>query len=574
VNLPVPVDAFGGAIGHALGTLGSAVEGASDKLWARAVDLQNLQNETNAKNADAEYMQQSGLLHAAFINKEGVNAGPDALAAHIKELQDLRKNIRDGLASPMAQKMYDASSLSFMGRNIFNAAGHSGQQMKVAANAADNSRIDELSDSAGANPTDDEMFQRNTYAIHDTVAQMGHRMGWSDEQIDEASKQQISAAVAKRAAGLARTGRLDEAQHLVDNASKQGVLLPKDEDHVGAIVQTQRRAVGSANIATEVYNGGLDDSGNQTKSLKALQDEARAKATAQYPNDPIYAQHAVAAMDSQWYVNKRAEVDQRNGNRETVNGAIMGGAQNLQQVLADPKTAAAYYALPKAEQLAVPGRINNYNRQRDEFANQRALTTVLGMRTSDPVAFLDLDPTDPKVGLNQQQMRTVMGWQASDRKQSQADPRVHRAISILQPDMNAAGIAKKGGADTPETQGYYQFVGALQDQLDAYHHANPNKTPPPEEVRKMGAQLMQFIITGKTWYGGDYKEPVYNQEVPEKEAAAIKNDPYWDAHGITPNDGMIKRIYVAQQFKKLYGGTAKSTNPDATQFPPNAPVSQ
>jgi len=39
-------------------------------------------------------------------------------------------------SNPMAQKMFDGSSLSFMGRTIFNAAGHAAQQTKVAANNA------------------------------------------------------------------------------------------------------------------------------------------------------------------------------------------------------------------------------------------------------------------------------------------------------------------------------------------------------------------------------------------------------------------------------------------------------
>src|SRR6266446_3115149 len=90
VNLPVPVDAFGGAVGHALEGLGGQVEQASDRIWQRAVEMQGLQNETEAKEADAKYMMQSGIMHADFINKEGLNAGPAALQKHIQELQNLR----------------------------------------------------------------------------------------------------------------------------------------------------------------------------------------------------------------------------------------------------------------------------------------------------------------------------------------------------------------------------------------------------------------------------------------------------------------------------------------------------
>ncbi len=39
-SVNVPVDAFGGAVGHALSGLGSAVETASDRIWERAVQIQ------------------------------------------------------------------------------------------------------------------------------------------------------------------------------------------------------------------------------------------------------------------------------------------------------------------------------------------------------------------------------------------------------------------------------------------------------------------------------------------------------------------------------------------------------
>src|ERR1700757_59367 len=168
INLPVPVDAFGGAVAHALEGFGGQIERSSDQIWQRAMDLQNLNNETSAKEADAKYMIESGKLHADFINKEGLNAGPEALAAHIQQLQDMRTSIRQGL-NPMAARMYDASSLSFMGRNIFNAAGHSGQQMKVSANNAADARIERASDTIGDNPTDPVTYQRMKRTIESEI---------------------------------------------------------------------------------------------------------------------------------------------------------------------------------------------------------------------------------------------------------------------------------------------------------------------------------------------------------------------------------------------------------------------
>jgi len=52
-------------------------------------------------------------------------------------------------------------------------------------------------------------------------------------------------------------------------------------------------------------------------------------------------------------------------------------------------------------------------------------------------------------------------------------------------DLRAAGIDR-----TSDKDGYYQFVGGLQDQLDQFQKDN-KKVPKAEEVRKIGAQLMQ-----------------------------------------------------------------------------------
>src|SRR6266436_4354778 len=207
VNLPVPVDAFGGAIGHALEGLGGQVEQASDRIWQRAMEMQGLKNETEAKEADAQYMMKSGIMHADFVNKEGLNAGPEALQKHIQELQDLRVSIRGGLSNPAAQRMYDGSSLGFMGRNIFNAAGHSGQQMKVAANGASDARIALAKTSIGDNPDDDINVARMQRVIESEVDAKGSssRGGWSSEQIEATKQSEVSEAIAHRILGIGNT---------------------------------------------------------------------------------------------------------------------------------------------------------------------------------------------------------------------------------------------------------------------------------------------------------------------------------------------------------------------------------
>src|SRR6266478_1807751 len=203
-SLAVPIDAFGGAIGHALSGLGQAVETASDRIWTRAMEIQNLNNETEAKTADADYMMKAGMEHANFSSLTGTQAR-DAFPGYMKKLQDMRTEAREGLSNPMAQKMFDASSLSVMGRTIFNGAGHAAQQAKVAANGASQARIDQMSDGIGSVPTDELTYQRYTRGITAETRSMGQQNGWEPDQTEETVKQNVSGAVAKRIAGLAKT---------------------------------------------------------------------------------------------------------------------------------------------------------------------------------------------------------------------------------------------------------------------------------------------------------------------------------------------------------------------------------
>src|SRR5229473_766113 len=252
-SLAVPTDAFGGAVGKALEGLGSAVETGSDRIWQRAVELQNLNNETEAKSADADYMMKAGMEHANFSSLEG-NAAKAAFPGYMQKLKDLRQEARDGLSNPMAQKMFDASSLSVMGRTIFNGAGHAAQQTKVAASNASQARVDQMSDGIGANPTDELTYQRYTRGIAAETKSQGEMHGWSPEQTDETTKQNISTAVAKRVVGLAKTDAIG-AQAMFDRASKSGDLLPAMADRVQATVQTQFRQQGSRIISDRVLAG-------------------------------------------------------------------------------------------------------------------------------------------------------------------------------------------------------------------------------------------------------------------------------------------------------------------------------
>lgn len=584
LNLSVPVDAFGGAVGHALSDIGSDIVHGSDQIWQRAIDLQNLNNETAAKDADAKYMIQSGKLHADFLNKEGENAGPEALAAHIQQLQDLRTQIRQGL-NPMAARMYDASSLSFMGRNIFNAAGHSGQQVKVAANNASQARVQIAQNQMGDNPTDEVGVQRASRVIQSEVASQGAQNGWSPDQIKATTQTQLSTGIAHQILGIAKTNAIG-AQKALDTARKNNLITNQDADRVQASVQTQFRDQGSRLIADKVLaDRRAGEDGEDEKTEDDYVQEGLAEAEKYNSDDPLFSDFVRDRIITQYKKQKMIERDTADQNVTTIGKALMQSNQeglaptSIEELKAiDPEVSKAWDALsaqPKVQQQILNQLQRNAsgaNRQPITPENLQAFHMWKGIAISGDddarAGFMSHNfAAEPKMAVSQK--NALMNLQDSMRKQSASDPRVARALNILRPDMVAAGIDPRGG--DVNRQSYYQYTGALADALEQFQTDHPGKMPSIDEVKTIGAQLMQEHATGRRgWLMFDKETaPFYQLPVPEGDYDRIKADPAWTKRGITPTDSMIQRVYHAEKFRQFYGG-AKPSTPEG-QFPPNAP---
>lgn len=566
-HINVSSDAFGGAVGHALSGLGNAVEGAGDKIFQRAMEMQNLQNETEAKTADAQYMMEAGKLHADFSALEGTQA-KEAYPKYMEDLQSKRTEIRNGLSNQMAMKMYDGSSLSTMGRSIFNGAGHAAQQMKVASNNASTARVDQMINGIGATPNDEVTYDRHVAAIRSEVQSQGERNGWMPDQIKATAEAKISEATATRIAAMSKTDVFG-AQRMLDTAVKAGTLRENDALKVQGTVQTQFRQVGSRMISDEVIKSRRE--GEDTRSEEELIAEGVAKAQKYAKDDPLFPDFVRDRIIADFRRQKSVERDGEQIARQTIESALVTGnkegilPKSMDELkMIDPKVEAAWDHLkPDVQRRYQKVFADNASGEHVAWTDDslRKYREIKGQAHDDPVEFLARDVVSEKMPSSAK--RELINLQQRLQKQSESDPRVTRAMAILTPDLNAAGINKT------DKEGYYQYIGALQDQLDQFQKDH-KKTPNIKEVQEIGRQLMQEQKTGRRGWlvFTDESSPTYKLPVPEEESARLKADPYWARKGITPNDDMIARIYRAQKFKELYGGSAK---PAQAAFPPNSP---
>lgn len=555
MNPRIPEAAFGGGVAQALSGFGKTVEGAGDEIFNRAIALQNLQNETDAKNADADYMIKAGKLHADYGALQGKDR-VDAYPKLVSDLQQARQDTRNTLGTAMAQKMYDSSALQTMGRTIFNAAGAAATAQKEYTINTAAAKLDLDAKSVSDDPKSPQLFSQKLQATRDNVATLAGAKGLGPEEEADLTLKATSKLWAQRLIGLSREAPFEAAKQLDENKTN---LTQEDYLRVDNTVRSAGRAVGAANIGQEVWAAGKGDDDHPPKPLTVMETEAREKARALNPEDPILEQHAVAAVrgifNQETYAKRQEDV----ANTQTVQSAIIqGGATTVQQLRADPQVAAAIDASPKSFQLSLPGRLNTYNAAKDKVANEDHYRTLMGQSNNDVEGFLSADPFSDK-SLNQSQMKSVAARQAALKKDANQDPRVDRAMGWMRgamgAQMQALGIYTR--TTNPDNKGDYDHLtGTVQSALDIWQE-NHGKPPTYKEFQEQIAPqvIQQRAEPGMIW--GTNKKPFYNQETDPEFAAKVKADVIAKG-GVEPTDEELNRAFVRAQLLKLYPGKASA----------------
>lgn len=247
-------DMFGGAVGSALSQFGSTAEHAGDEVFARANAMQQMVEETKARQAQVQFDQQSAQSQADFTAKEGLNAGPEALAAHSAQLAQMRSDLSNSLSSPYAKQHFDSESMPFLGRLIFSSAGHSGQQMKVAYDGTLQSQIASSRDNALQNANDDLAFKGSLQTTTDAATNFASSHGYSPEQTQQYVTQQTSALTASRIMGAIKGDPL-RANKLFADAQKAGALRGEDAIKLQPMIDAMNQTRSSRVIADSTMDG-------------------------------------------------------------------------------------------------------------------------------------------------------------------------------------------------------------------------------------------------------------------------------------------------------------------------------
>lgn len=565
VRVSADAAAFGGVVGQGLAHLGEGIGHASNEIWNRAVALQQLRNESEAKEADALYMMQSGKLHAEFSSLQG-KAAVAAFPKYQQDLQEKRLEIRRSLSTEQSQKMYDSSALAFMGRNIFNGAGHAAQQNKVYAAGASQSRLDQIKDYTLHNPDDEDAYERAKIQIRNEVhTTQAPIKGWGSEQIDEAIKKDISSLTALRIQGTARIAPF-QAKEMLE--TYRDSLRFDDLERAEKLVQSQMRTTG-ARMLSDAENtppkGGWKD--GKEPPLQDRIDRAVAKADQIAPDDKMFSDFVRDRVIADFNRGKAVKRDFELANRNTVEGALMGGVggkipttvEELRTL--DPKVDKAWTDLDEIHQRSYMKALAA-NAKGDTAWGPESLKryqALKGMSNADPAEFMGVDVVSEKMP-NRARLELI-NLQQKLKNQVEGDPRITRALQQLRPMLGAAKISV-----SEDKEKYYQFTGGLQDALDQFQHEH-KKQPSSKELQEIGARLLQEQIDPEKWSFGilTRKTPLIQMQPSNEFIEAAKADPRWAGSGIEPTTEMIQREYTRRRYQELYGG--KATKSEAPGVP-------
>jgi hypothetical protein len=301
-QLNVPGGAFGLGRAQATEQLGGAFQQAGGEIYARAVAMQELNQQAEANEAVAanERAQMSSFIDFK-TNKMGKDA-VDGLPGFMDGADATRQQIRGTLKSPYAQRLYDNESRNATNRIIFSAGIHASEQGKQYTIGASDARMGAANNSALSNPDDQAGFKAGLATIEQEAQQRGQIMGWSKEQTDNFIQQKKSDLAYSQVQGMAKSAPFT-AKARLDQYVKDGLITGADAGKIADYVQRQQYTVGARKLSSDVMAGANSEFGTGIVSPERARDAVSAmESSGNYdpphktitnPNSQYYGQHAL-----------------------------------------------------------------------------------------------------------------------------------------------------------------------------------------------------------------------------------------------------------------------------------------
>ena len=531
-------DAFGANIAQAGEGLGATVSAAGNELWTRAVALQELQNETDAKNANVDFISKAGQLHAQYNALQG-DARVKAFPEYQKNLNELYQTTRGNLSNPSARRMFDGAAISTLNRSIFNGAGAAASAQREAASGAINAEEGLIKNNVYSDPNDEGSFREAIQKIKDnapTKAALSNA-GASPEVVAKIQQDGINDLAYHRIIGMARN-QPNTAYKLLDQYEKEGLIVGQHDIAARQKVESIISTTGMNIVANQVLQKHLQADGTYNASAQDMQDEAVKIAKDAYPDIAGIDAHAQSALDRNYNQHSWGLMQDKRARDQQTSDYIVKGVRSVDMLPPD-----LVKNMTPAEIKAFPEKANAYQRSQDVQTNTDQYQKLLGLYNNDNAKFMDTNLYQVP-GLSKGNIDFFLKLQRTET--ANGDPRVSRAMGWLKganPQiLDDLGVTGKGR--DPDTAN--QFVGALHEAIQAYQEAN-GKAPDEKVVTKEIFPAVTRQVTSKGWLWNS-NTPFFSIPIP---------DTYKDQYlKINPNatDPEIRQNYQRQMFDEFFKG--------------------
>lgn len=248
LNIRTDPNMFGANIGRAVEGLGGTLSKVGDELFDRALAIQEVKNQSELDDHYTELLQRTAPIHANFSALQGKNAA-DGLQQYGVDLENIRSDIQSKASNPRVARLFESTSRNQIARDMFNGAGHAGEQLKVYQRDAVRGNIDAEAHAAGLNPFDDQGFNDRVARVADKVKDESALMGLDPE---DAVRKETSRLWKERLISMGRTDPFKATKLLHDNNDK---IRSDDYANIDKVLQYQRNTTGARNISSGILNG-------------------------------------------------------------------------------------------------------------------------------------------------------------------------------------------------------------------------------------------------------------------------------------------------------------------------------
>ncbi len=555
ISVQTPGAAFGENIGAALKQLGGTTEQVGNELWGRAVALQDLTNETNARRAVADYGEQQAMMHEKFISDVQADAGNSAglLQKYISDSKAMREKFRSGLDTPNAQRMYDGESQGFLLRNINAAAGHAGDQFRGWVGDEAIASVKSLQHH-WANSNDPTEAEAKIQAGNAGIDAAAPAKRWGPNEVALQKQDFASQVYISQVTNIASNGDPQKAWGMYKDMIADGRIDTKEEKPLQTAIWHENRTIATRNLVDQVAKEGGSMAEMKAK-LDGFADDPKISL-----GDPDFKESLERRLIYDTGQIKHQITYEQNQNEQTLYKGIARGISTPEQLKNDPETGPAYSAMSPKDQNLWDKKVYIAAQNRDTQTNRESKEILQNLADLHPKEYLQQDLYDPKWKLNVDDRKYFIGQRDRLVKQPLEDPFVKQSVNYMlhnfAPQMKALGIINPDTGLLKKGDTSSALLGSLSLALKEFEEVNKHR-PTPDEMKEKVIPPVISTHSEPAWFGFSTKEvPEFKRAFPpkdlEKAKAALSEG------GMTPTDAEVKRYIMQEQWKHYFQGASQT----------------